>query len=62
MAYQISYVYAARGDVDRAISWLERAYRQSDAGLLAIKHDPMLKSLEGDPRFKAILHDLKLQE
>ena len=62
MAYQISYVYAARGDVDRALSWLERAYRQRDAGLLAITHDPMLKRLEGNPRFRAILRDLKLQE
>jgi TolB-like protein len=62
MAYQISYVYAARGDVDRAVAWLERAYRQRDAGLLTITHDPMLKSLTGNPWFKALLRRLKLPE
>jgi Flp pilus assembly protein TadD len=32
MAYQISYIYAARGDPERALAWLERACRQRDAG------------------------------
>jgi TolB-like protein len=62
MAYQISYVYAGRGDIDRAISWLERAYRQRDAGLLWLMGDPMLVNLKGDPRFKAIVRKLKLSE
>jgi TolB-like protein len=62
MAYQISYVYAARGDVDRAVAWLERAYRQRDAGLLAITRDPMLRSLTGNPGFKALLRRLTLPE
>lgn len=62
MAYQISYVYAARGDVDRAVAWLERAYRQRDAGLLTITHDPMLKSLTGNPWFEALLRRLRLPE
>jgi TolB-like protein len=62
MAYQISYVYAGRGDTDRALSWLERAYRQHDAGLLYLLNDPMLVSLQGAPRFKAIVRKLKLPE
>ena len=62
MAYQISYVYAARGDVDRAVAWLERAYRQRDAGLLTITRDPMLRSLTGNPGFKALLRTLTLPE
>jgi len=62
MAYQISYVYAARNDPDRALDWLERAYKQRDGGLLAIKHDPMLKTLESDPRYHALLQKLKLSE
>jgi len=41
MAYQISYVYAARNDHDRAFGWLERAYKQRDSGLPFIKTDPM---------------------
>jgi adenylate cyclase len=62
MAYQISYIYAARGDVDRAVAWLERAYRQHDAGLLTIARDPMLRSLTGNPGFKALLRRLTLPE
>jgi TolB-like protein len=62
MAYQISYVYAARGDVDRAVAWLERAYRQRDAGLLTITRDPMLRSLTDNPGFKALLRRLTLPE
>jgi hypothetical protein len=60
MAYQISYVYAARGDPGRALAWLERAYRQRDAGLLAIASDPMLASLADNAGFKAFLSTLML--
>ena len=62
MAYQISYVYAARNDAEDAISWLERAYQQHDTGLLSVKHDPMLKNIEHDPRYKSLLRKMKLQE
>jgi TolB-like protein/Tfp pilus assembly protein PilF len=61
MAYQISYVYAARNDVDHTISWLERAYEQHDSGLLSVKHDPMLKNVEADLRFKSLLRKMNLQ-
>jgi adenylate cyclase len=62
MAYQISYVYAGRGESDRALSWLERAYRRHDGGFLALINDPMLVSLQDAPRFKAIVRKLKLPE
>ena len=62
MAYQISYVYAARNDIDRAMYWLESAYRLHDTGLLSLKHDPMLKNLEPDPRYKALLRKMNLPE
>jgi hypothetical protein len=42
--------------------WLERAYAQKDVGLYAIKGDPPLKNLEGDPRFKAFLKKMNLPE
>jgi TolB-like protein/tetratricopeptide (TPR) repeat protein len=62
MAYQISYVYAARNDHDRAFGWLERAYEQRDSGLPSIKFDPMLKTLEPDQRYHALLQKLKLPQ
>jgi TolB-like protein/Tfp pilus assembly protein PilF len=58
MAYQISYVYAARGEPEKALAWLERAYRQRDAGLLVIACDPMLASLAGNAGFEAFLSKL----
>jgi hypothetical protein len=62
MAYQISYVYAARNDVDHAIYWLERAYQQHDGGLLSMKYDPMLTNVEHDLRYKALLRKMNLPE
>jgi TolB-like protein/DNA-binding winged helix-turn-helix (wHTH) protein/Tfp pilus assembly protein PilF len=62
MAYQITYIYAARKDVDRAFDWLERAYRQHDTGLVWMKGDPLLKNLVPDPRYKAMLQKMKLPE
>ncbi len=61
-AYQIAEVFAWRGERDKALEWLERAYKQKDGGLTSIKTDPLLKSLHADPRFKALLRKLKLPE
>jgi len=59
-AFQIAEVYAFRGEADRAFEWLEHAYAQRDGGLTQIKGDPLLKSLERDPRYAAFLKKMKL--
>jgi TolB-like protein/DNA-binding winged helix-turn-helix (wHTH) protein len=59
-AYQIAEVYAFRGEADRAFQWLELARSNKDAGLPAIKGDPLLKSLYSDPRFAEFLRKLGL--
>jgi TolB-like protein/DNA-binding winged helix-turn-helix (wHTH) protein/thioredoxin-like negative regulator of GroEL len=59
-AYQIAGVYAWRGEKDKAFEWLERAYRQQDGGLTAIKIDLVLGSLRSDPRYVAMLRKLNL--
>ena len=61
-AYQIAQVFAWRGEKDRAFEWLARALSQRDAGFGTIKADPLLKSLRADPRFDALLGELKLPE
>jgi TolB-like protein/Tfp pilus assembly protein PilF len=61
-AFQIAEVCAFRGDVDGALTWLERAYTQRDGGLNEVKGDPLLKSLDGDPRYAAFLRKLHLSE
>ncbi|HSA93630.1 MAG TPA: tetratricopeptide repeat protein, partial [Terriglobales bacterium] len=59
-AFQIAEVYAFRGEADRAFEWLERAYAQRDGGLSEMKGDPLLRSLERDPRYAAFLKKMRL--
>jgi hypothetical protein len=60
---QIAMIYAHCNDLDRAFVWLDRAYHEHDGALaLYVKGDPMLKNLQHDPRYKAILRKLKLPE
>jgi TolB-like protein/Tfp pilus assembly protein PilF len=61
-AYAIVEAYAARGDIERAFTWLDRAYRQHDVGLFAVKTDPLLKNLASDPRYTTFLRKMKLAE
>ncbi len=48
------------GEVDSAFEWLERAYVQLDPGLSEMKGDPLLTSLESDPRWGAFLKKMNL--
>lgn len=59
-ASQIALVYAARNDPENALKWLERSYRQHDISPIFLRHDPLLKSLEGNPSYKAFLLKMKL--
>jgi TolB-like protein len=61
-AFEIARVYAFRGEKDQAFEWLDRAYETRDEDLYAIVGDPLLKNLEGDPRYKAFLHKMNLPE
>ena len=59
-AYQAAEVYARRGDLDRALEWLDRAYTQHDTGLRWVKMDPFLRKLHGDTRFTALLRKMNM--
>jgi TolB-like protein/Flp pilus assembly protein TadD len=61
-AFPIAEVRGFRRENDLAFTWLDRAYTQKDSSLFAIKGHPLLKSLEGDPRYKAFLRKMKLPE
>jgi hypothetical protein len=54
-AYQVAQVLAWRGERDRAFEWMERAFAQRDMGLMATEFDPLLRKLDGDPRWKPFL-------
>ena len=59
---EIARVYAFREEKDHAFEWLDRAYEKRDEDLYFIKGDPMLKHLEGDPRYMALLRKMNLPE
>jgi TolB-like protein len=61
-AFEIAQVHAYRRELDQAFDSLDRAYRQKDVELFWIKGDPLLKTLEADPRYKAFLRKMNLPE
>jgi tetratricopeptide (TPR) repeat protein len=61
-AYQIAEAHAARGEVDRAFEWLERAHATRDSGLTLMKSDLHLRSLRDDPRYDLMLKRIGLEE
>ena len=58
--YQVAEVYAVRGDKDKAFEYLEKSYLAKDVRLTYLKGDPLLKNLEGDPRYVAFMKKMKL--
>jgi TolB-like protein len=61
-AFYVAESYAYRGEPDRAMEWLERAYRQKDVALNEILGEPLFSTMTNDPRFKAFLRKMKLPE
>ncbi len=59
-AFQIAEVYAYRGETDIAFEWLDRAYRQRDAGAPELKTDPLVRSLRQDRRYTELLKKMRL--
>lgn len=50
-AYQLAEIHAFRGEKDRAFEYLERAYRNRDAGMQYLMFSVLFAPLRGDPRF-----------
>jgi tetratricopeptide (TPR) repeat protein len=58
--YLIAEIYAFRNQSDEAFEWLDRACAKHNDGLIFTKVEPLLKSLQSDPRFAALLKKLNL--
>ena len=50
-AYEIAQVYAFRGDIDTAFSWLDRAFERRDQSMLWLAGDPLMDNLRNDQRY-----------
>ncbi|HLF47010.1 MAG TPA: tetratricopeptide repeat protein, partial [Chitinophagaceae bacterium] len=59
-SYLIAQLYAFRGEREEAFAWLETAYNKRDSWLFWVKSDPLLKNIQNDPRYKAILKKMNL--
>jgi hypothetical protein len=55
----VAYIYAARGEVDTAIAWLERAFEEADTHLNGLSIIRAYDPLRGDPRFASLLGRLR---
>jgi serine/threonine protein kinase/Tfp pilus assembly protein PilF len=52
--YEVAAVYAQLGDRDRALEWLDKAYRNRSC-LYWLRQDPRFDSIRSDARFQALL-------
>jgi TolB-like protein/DNA-binding winged helix-turn-helix (wHTH) protein/Tfp pilus assembly protein PilF len=59
--FYVAIVYAGLVENDKAIDWLEKAYKDRSNALVFSKVDPQLDSLRSTPRFRSLLHRLTLQ-
>jgi len=54
-AYTLALVALGLGERPEALNWLEESYREHDGNnITAIRIDPLLASLHGDPRFEVL--------
>jgi eukaryotic-like serine/threonine-protein kinase len=61
-AYQVAEAYAYRGEADKALEWLERAYQQHDAGLPYLQSDALFKGLHQNPRYLQLLRKMQIPQ
>ena len=58
-AYEYATIYAQRGDTGKALNWLETALRLRDPFLVLLKTDPLMDPMRREPRFQAVMRELK---
>jgi TolB-like protein/Tfp pilus assembly protein PilF len=58
-AFQYAEIYAQWGKPAQALDWLETALRLRDPGLVYLKTDPFMDPLRKEPRFQAVMRQLK---
>ena len=56
--YNIAYVYAFRGEADKAFEWLERARAEEDPGLAEIVFESLFDNIHSDPRWLPFLRKI----
>jgi adenylate cyclase len=57
-SYNIAYVYAYRGEADKAFAWLDKAVEYGDPGLGDIVTQNLFDKIHGDPRWLPFLRKI----
>jgi len=60
--YAVAQIYIGLGDRDRALEWLQKAYKAHSPWILTVVVSKTFDSLRGDPRFAALVEKLGLHE
>jgi TolB-like protein/DNA-binding winged helix-turn-helix (wHTH) protein len=58
-AYESAEIYAQWGNNSKALNWLDTALRLRDGSLVWLKADPLMDPLRKEPRFQAVMRELK---
>jgi TolB-like protein/DNA-binding winged helix-turn-helix (wHTH) protein/Tfp pilus assembly protein PilF len=58
-AYSIAEVFAALGDADNALRWLDRAHAARSIWFIFLKTEPLFDALRKDPRFQELVDRIK---
>ena len=61
-SYQYAQIYAQWGDTPKALEWLATALRVRDPGVTGMKTDTLLDPLRKEPRFQAVMRELKFPQ
>jgi TolB-like protein/tetratricopeptide (TPR) repeat protein len=61
-AYQDVEIHAQWGERAAALEWLEKARRLGDPGLIYLKTDALMDPLRNEPRFQAVMRELKFPD
>ena len=58
--HDLAWGYAALGDRDRAMQWLEKAYAERSSALACVKVEPLFDPLRADSRFADLVRRVGL--
>jgi len=53
-------LYAAAGEKEEALNWLDKAFEQHSSGMAALKVDPIFDNLRTEPRFTELVRRVGL--
>ncbi len=60
-AYHAALAFAALGEKERALDWLDIGHRERSTLMIWTNVDPRLDSLHGEPRFRALVKTMRLE-